>query len=156
MFFGRKFLCILICVYICRRNRKHKMKLDDMKRLFLAIVCLGCLLNFCRAEEYQVKSPNGKLIVRVDVAEQVRYSLWHEGEQVLNYSPISLSLEGQNPLGIQAKIKDVYMREINQQIVAQFYKRKQMKDHCNEMVLAFKEGFQLHFRAYDEGMAYRR
>lgn len=131
------------------------MKLDDMKRLFLAIVCLGCLLNFCRAEEYQVKSPNGKLIVRVDVAEQVRYSLWHEGEQVLNYSPISLSLEGQNPLGIQAKIKDVYMREINQQIVAQFYKRKQMKDHCNEMVLAFKEGFQLHFRAYDEGMAYR-
>ena len=94
-----------------------------MKRLFLAIVCLGCLLNFCRAEEYQVKSPNGKLIVRVDVAEQVRYSLWHEGEQVLNYSPISLSLEGQNPLGIQAKIKDVYMREINQQIVAQFYKR---------------------------------
>lgn len=126
-----------------------------MKRLFLAIVCLGCLLNFCRAEEYQVKSPNGKLIVRVDVAEQVRYSLWHEGEQVLNYSPISLSLEGQNPLGIQAKIKDVYMREINQQIVAQFYKRKQMKDHCNEMVLAFKEGFQLHFRAYDEGMAYR-
>ena len=131
------------------------MKLDDMKRLFLAIVCLGCLLNFCRAEEYQVKSPNGKLIVRVDVAEQVRYSLWHEGEQVLNYSPISLSLEDQNPLGIQAKIKDVYMREINQQIVAQFYKRKQMKDHCNEMVLAFKEGFQLHFRAYDEGMAYR-
>lgn len=126
-----------------------------MKRLFLAIVCLGCLLNFCRAEEYQVKSPNGKLIVRVDVAEQVRYSLWHEGEQVLNYSPISLSLEDQNPLGIQAKIKDVYMREINQQIVAQFYKRKQMKDHCNEMVLAFKEGFQLHFRAYDEGMAYR-
>lgn len=126
-----------------------------MKRLFLAIVCLGCLLNFCRAEEYQVKSPNGKLIVRVDVAEQVRYSLWHEGEQVLNYSPISLSLEGQNPLGIQAQIKDVYMREINQQIVAQFYKRKQMKDHCNEMVLAFEEGFQLHFRAYDEGMAYR-
>ncbi len=47
------------------------------------------------------------------------------------------------------------MRKINETISTAFYKRNQIDNFCNELVITFKEDFQLNFRAYNEGMAYR-
>ena len=47
------------------------------------------------------------------------------------------------------------MHQINESISTVFYKRNLVNNFCNELIITFKEDFQLNFRAYNEGMAYR-
>jgi len=49
----------------------------------------------------------------------------------------------------------VVNRTHRQIIQSPFYKRSNIEDYYNELVMSFKENFDLVFRAYDEGMAYR-
>lgn len=44
---------------------------------------------------------------------------------------------------------------IDENITTAIYKRSEIRNRCNELSLTFRDGFQLEFRAYDEGVAYR-
>jgi len=60
-----------------------------------------------------------------------------------------------NTFGKESKIKKTERNTKNQTITSPFYKRNTTQDHYNELVIKFKEDFDLIFRVYNEGMAYR-
>jgi len=127
-----------------------------MRRFYLTLTFLSVFLSFSIAQkQYQLKSPNGKFELNVETGEKICYSLKHENTTVIISSPLSMSLSNNKVLGIKSKVKNVRRRKINENIPTAIYKRNQIRNHCNEMIMTFREGFQLIFRAYDEGVAYR-
>jgi alpha-glucosidase len=126
-----------------------------MKKLSLVLaLLLSCAFSFAQ-KAYQLKSPDGKLIVSVNVDKSLSYSLAYQGNEMLASSPIALQLEGKTSFGINSKLKSAKTSSHNGTITAFAYKKDKIDDHYNELVLSFKEDFNLIFRAYNEGMAYR-
>lgn len=93
----------------------------------------------------------GTLVINIEVGDKISYSLQHKGKSVIVSSPISMLLDCDKTLGEKSKVKMYTVRKINETISTAFYKRNQIDNFCNELVITFKEDFQLNFRAYNEG-----
>lgn len=122
---------------------------------FLLLATLFLSLNIFAQKHYQLSSPDGKLVVKIAVGESINYTLLHQQEQVLAPSSASVELGSGKSFGINSSIRDVEKRTVDQIISSPLYKRKEIRDNYNELILRFKENFNLIFRAYNEGMAYR-
>ena len=106
-------------------------------------------------EEYTLNSPNGKVKVTVSIRSDIQYSVTHEKDVMVSPSAISLTLGDGKSFGKNPHLKKLSVREIKETIPAVIYKKKQVSNHCKEAVFEFKENFNLLFRAYDDGVAYR-
>ncbi len=127
-----------------------------MRRFCLTLTFLSAFLSFSIAQkQYQLKSPNGKLELSIEADDQICYSLRHENTAIIVSSPISMSLSNNKILGVKSKVKNIRRRVIDENITTAIYKRSEIRNRCNELSLTFRDGFQLEFRAYDEGVAYR-
>lgn len=124
-------------------------------RNFLLLATLFLSLNIFAQKHYQLSSPDGKLIVKIAVGENINYTLLHQQELLLAPSSASIELESGKSFGIHSTIRGVEKRTVDQIISSPLYKRKEIRDNYNELILRFKENFNLIFRAYNEGMAYR-
>lgn len=105
-------------------------------------------------KEFSLKSPDGKLTVAVDVDETVSYSLEHDGTLLLDGSEISMTLSDGVTYGSGSRFLGKQLRSVDETIQAVNYRKKTVEDRYNELTLRFK-GFNIVFRAYDDGMAYR-
>jgi len=126
-----------------------------MRNLLLTFLFLSAVIPVCAQKKYRLKSPDSRLEVHVAVDKHITYSLFHEGDEMISPSPISMELENNKSFGINSSVKNTKMISVNRVIEARFYKRNQIHDICNELTITFHEGFSLIFRAYNEGMAYR-
>jgi len=126
-----------------------------MKNLILLIISFIFTANVVAQKAHQLKSPDGKLSVSILVDKKITYTVTHENDEVIAPSSILMELDGIKSFGIDSKLKNVKTTSVDNTIASPFYKRKEIRDHYNEMVLNFKEDFSLIFRAYNEGIAYR-
>ena len=128
-----------------------------MKKLFVFMIILGIgkISGICKNNDYEVKSPNGKICVTVKVGDEVRYSVKHENTLIINDSEISMELEDGKILGHGGKVGKVARKTVNEVIHADFYKKKEVKNNYNELIINFKGNYKLTFRAFDDGVAYR-
>ena len=106
------------------------------------------------AGNYTVSSPDGRITVSVETGEALTYSVVCDGNVLLAPSEVSLVLSDDTLLGGRAVPRKVVRNTVDRTVAAPMYKRSHVRDHYNEMVLDFKN-FDLIFRAYDEGVAYR-
>ena len=124
------------------------------KVLFLSFLFLMGA-NLFAQKEYPLKSPDGKITVTVNTGEHLNYAVTHENTVVLAESPIAMTLDNGTVLGVPAKVKSAKTNSVDQTIQAHFYKRNEVKDCYNELILSFKGNYKVIFRAYNEGVAYR-
>lgn len=103
---------------------------------------------------YQVLSPDGKLSATVVVGTSVSYTVALDGLQLIAPSEISMTLSDGIVFGQNDRVRKVTRRSVDQVLSAVIYKKAEVRDNFNEMTLNFKE-FQLIFRVYDNGVAYR-
>lgn len=103
---------------------------------------------------YSLKSPDGKIAVCVCVGKDIQYSVSKSGEQIIAPSPISMTLGSGATFGKDDKVSRRSLRSVDQTLSPIIYKKAQVRDNYNELRLAFKQ-FNLIFRAYDQGVAYR-
>lgn len=120
---------------------------------------LFCLMAACGslafAGNYTVNSPNNRLLVNVETGINTTYSVSFNGKVILNPSPISMTFDNGMIIGRNMKVNKVEhfsKNEVLTPVVRQ--KSDQIVDHYNEMVLE-SDDYQLHFRVYDDGLAYR-
>ena len=106
------------------------------------------------AKDYRLVSPDGKLTVNVKVNDALVWSLSHGDDLLLADSPVSMSLSDGVIYGKDDKVVKASSRNVDQTLQTHIYKKSNVKDNFNELLLKFKE-FSLVFRAYDEGAAYR-
>lgn len=125
-----------------------------MKKLPL-IWLLLIATTLVQAKDYELKSPDGKLSVTVVVGDEISYSIASGDDLVLSPSKIAMILDDGTSFGKASKVRSSKVASINQTIEAHFYKRDKVADVYNELAVVFKDGFNLVFRAYDEGVAYR-
>ncbi|MCC8146200.1 MAG: glycoside hydrolase family 97 protein [Bacteroidales bacterium] len=106
-------------------------------------------------KQFNLKSPDGKLEAIIQLDKTIDYSIIHSGDIMLDKSTISMSLDDLTYYGVEPKLSGSSTRTVNETIEAPVYKRKQIKDHFNELTLRFKGNYNIIFRAYDDGIAYR-
>jgi len=104
---------------------------------------------------YDLRSPDGRIEVRIRTAGQLRYDLLLKGRAVLENCTLSLDVEHQK-LGVDPHVveaKPSSHDEIVKPVVRQ--KFASIRDHYNELRLNMEDGYAVVFRAYNEGAAYR-
>jgi len=117
--------------------------------LFISLRTLNC-------EEYSVQSPNGKLNVKISVAENINWSAALNGTELIKPSKISLKLANGNELGLKPSLKDTKKNSVDETIESPVpVKNKFIKNHFNELKLNFAGDYSITLRAYDDGAAYR-
>lgn len=131
-----------------RNNNKSYILL-----LILAIIC--CRTSVSAQKQFLVQSPDNELKVNISVGNTIEYSVSHNGDLMIANSPISMSLTNGKSFGINPRLAGLSSKTLNDTITASVYKRKEIADTYNELILRFKEGFSLVFRAYNDGIAYR-
>jgi alpha-glucosidase len=104
---------------------------------------------------YDLRSPDGRIEVRIRTVGQVRYDLLLNGRAVMENCTLSLDVEHQK-LGVEPQVveaKPSSHDEIVKPVVRQ--KFASIRDHYNELRLNMEDGYAVVFRAYNEGAAYR-
>jgi alpha-glucosidase len=124
------------------------------KYLFLALALLLSVPLFAE-KRLSLRSPDGKLETVVTIGRTITYTVSHNGDKLLEPSALSMTLVGGTAFGIDPKLAGSSLKTVNQTFDAAVYKRSTVIDHYNELTLRFKGGYQVIFRAYNEGIAYR-
>ena len=106
-----------------------------------------------QAKDYELRSPDGKIVVTVSTGAHVSYSIVRDGIKLLSPSQISMMLLDGSSMG-GSDVFRVSRRGVDTYIPAQNYKRARVRDHFNEMTLG-AGNYDIVFRAYNDGVAYR-
>lgn len=121
---------------------------------YVVSLLLVLIMSHVNAKNYSLQSPSGSLTVNVTVNEAVHYSVFLHDKEVVAASPVSLTLEDEL-LGVNASVRAIRTISVTNQIFPVAPRKNAgINDVYNQMSLDFK-GYSLHFRAYDDGIAYR-
>jgi len=112
------------------------------------------LLSFgCFAESYQLQSLKGDLHAEIKVGKDITFSLKDSKQIILKNSRIAMQLKS-GIWGENDEVLSVKKESIHNIISSPYYKKSEVKDDCNLLLLHF-ENFNLEFRMYNDGLAYR-
>ncbi|MDR1809981.1 MAG: glycoside hydrolase family 97 protein [Prevotella sp.] len=107
------------------------------------------------AKTVALKSPGSEIELSIDIGDKIRYTVSCNGETLLKDCSLQLNLGnevlGENPKLTGQKQKTV-VEEITPVVPLKF---SRVKNHYNLLLLNFKGGYSVEFRAYDDGVAYR-
>jgi len=108
---------------------------------------------FAAKGPWTLKSPDGRTSVTVSAGAAIEYSVSHDGTLLLDKAEAAMTLSDA-VFGEGAKVRKVRYGSVDKTVASPVYKKASVRDCYNEMVLSFK-GYNLVFRAYDDGVAYR-
>jgi alpha-glucosidase len=127
-----------------------------MKHTFLRILLLLFTASYLNAKEYKLSSPDGKIIMTIKAGASLEWSATFEGKEIISSVKAGILLGDDKVLGMNDPVKKAVNGSINQVIepvVA--YKRSKITDNCNTLLITFRSGLSVQFRAYNDGVAYR-
>jgi alpha-glucosidase len=116
---------------------------------------LSASATFAAAPARSLRSPDGRIEVRIDLGERIRYGVLLRGRALLADSTLSLKVDGA-VFGALPKLKSAKPTSVDREIEpAVRQKSARIRERYNELRLEFQGGYTVAFRAYDEGVAYR-
>jgi len=119
------------------------------------------LFTYQATAQYTVHSPDKRVEVKVNVGENLSYSVFFNGKEVLVDSPIGFTFENAPPLGADMELVSKGESEINETWRPVLKRKAEVINHCNQVLLQLKEtrfpkrNINLTFRAYNDGVAFR-
>ncbi|MCY1633929.1 glycoside hydrolase family 97 protein [Marinifilum sp. D737] len=120
-----------------------------------------CLFSLCLcistvfAKDYQLQSPDKKTSIRIQTGEDLTFSVQYKKTPLLNPTVIALELEG-IILGKEPKVIQKNTNSVNREIKPEVCEKSELiQENFNELKLTFEKGFDVVFRAYNNGVAYR-
>lgn len=125
-----------------------------IKTLVLSVMLL-LSANLFAQKQFTLQSPDKDITIKVNVGDNLTYSVTHNGTIVLAESTIAMKLDNGTVLGEKPILKSEKTIENTEKIAANFYKRNEIDNHYCQMTLAFKGNYSVIFRAYNDGVAYR-
>lgn len=129
---------------------------DIMRKLILMISAAVLAFSAVAAPKtYELASPDGTLKAEVVLnGTDITYSVLKDGKAVLAPSRIAMQLADGTSYDGAVKLRKAERTSVNGTLQAPFYKKSQVRENYNQLTLKFKT-FDLVFRAYDAGVAYR-
>ena len=123
----------------------------------LLLLLSGCILTGSVAAQssYDVRSPDGRIEIRIRTANRFRYDVLLKGRALLENCTLSLDIDHKK-LGEDPRVVDAKQRSYDQ-MVEPVVRQKfaEIRDNYNELRLTMEGGYAVVFRAYNEGAAYR-
>lgn len=107
------------------------------------------------AKHYTLSSPSGLIVTNVGCGKELTYSVKYGTQQIIAESPLSLSFTDGSELGPNLRITKVLRQKCDKVIPSPFTQSESMTDRYNGLTLITKEGWNIEFRAYNDGVAYR-
>lgn len=106
-------------------------------------------------QTYSLSSPDGKITIHIQLTDKVYYAVDFHGENIMWFSPISLSLTNGTVLGKDPTVFHTRERQVDSSIKTIWGIRKEIPEQYHELELEFDGKYSLDFRAYNDGVAYR-
>ncbi len=129
--------------------------MQQVKKILFLVLFMVVSLGLFAKKQYTLASPDGRIRAEISVDKTIEYSVTHSGQLVLDKSPLSMELADGKVWGVNPSLQKAKTASINRTLNASVYKKKNIKDQFNELTLQFKGDYQVIFRAYDDGVAYR-
>ncbi len=131
------------------------MRVQPILLLSLLVSAIILTVNAAAQSSYDLRSPDGRIEIRIRTANHVRYDVLLKGRALLENCTLSLDVEHKK-LGEDPKVVDAKQSSYDQ-IVEPIVRQKfaKIRDHYNELRLTIEGGYAVVFRAYNEGAAYR-
>lgn len=130
-----------------------KTVLEKLSRLMYGLFFFYCTSLPCQAQQKEVSSPNGKIVVTFTGGESRMIAAMFRNHPVLAIQDPAMIIRGKKAGSSAFSIKT---RTVNQQqypLIRE--KRAMIKDHFNEITVTFKDRTGMIIRVYDDGFAYR-
>ena len=121
-------------------------------------ICLGLflLINYCFGQNFQIKSPDKRISFSVTVDDSISWSLELDENTIINKAIIAVDFEEGKDYGVSSNLESYSIDQYNSIIYPVIpHKDHRIEDHYTELSLKFEDNFQLDFRAYNDGVAYR-
>ena len=107
-------------------------------------------------KKYTLESPDKNIKVEITAGKDVlTYSVMHNEIVIINDSPITMALDNGTTLGVKPVVRSYKTASNDKLIKSNFYKKEFIEDYYNEITLFFRGSYEIQFRAYNDGIAYR-
>lgn len=132
------------------------MRKEQVKNFGIATLFVFSVVNVWAKDTLLVCSPSGKICVKVWQDKQLRYRITHNNNAIVDASNIDLLLQDGRALSLNDAIKATTVKKVNETIVSPVpEKRRNIPDVYNQLSVDFKQPYNVTFRVYDDGVAYR-
>lgn len=122
----------------------------------LFILSVGMTGGVLAQSSYSVKSPDGLITLKVTAGTNLTWSVDHETTSVITPSEISLTLADGKVLGRNMRIQGKpAVKEVNTKFATPLYKKAEVIDHYNQLMINTRDNYGIEFRVYNDGAAYR-
>jgi alpha-glucosidase len=121
----------------------------------ILVFFLSSSILSAESKDFEVKSPDGAVIVKVETGAKLEWSVQIMGQQIIAPSAMSMQLEGGDVLGDNAKIISSNTEKINTVINTVNYVKAHIQDDCTQLTINCENGYGVIFRVYNDAVAYR-
>ena len=126
-----------------------------IKKIFLTLAVVLSAYVASAQKHYEVRSPDGSLKADVEITDgKILYSVIKNASVVLSPSEVAMTLSDGSVYDGTVKLRKSGKTSVDSVVESPFYKKSHVKENYNQLALNFKT-FDLVFRAYDAGVAYR-
>lgn len=106
-------------------------------------------------KQYTVTSPDGGLSATVSAGDSLTYSISFRGKTVLDSSPVSMTLDDGTVWGHGSRLSWTRRSSSDATVSSPFYRSSEVRDRYNSITMTFRGDWNIEFRAYNDGIAYR-
>lgn len=125
------------------------------KVIFNLLLLASMPLTMMAGKAVSLSSPNGDINVKVTIGDKLSFSVEKGSEQLVSSCGISLQ-KGNKQFGIKPRLRQSRRSVINEQIKNVLpLKNAITANKANVLTLQFADNYDVEFRAYDNGVAYR-
>lgn len=124
------------------------------RKLMILSLLAVCSMGGATAKNYELKSPDRNITVEINVDREIQYSVSYKKQPLINRSQIAMSNRMANSFGSGERVKKVKKEFHNSTINTALYKKGTIEDKYWELTFKFNN-YNLIFRAYNQGVAYR-
>jgi alpha-glucosidase len=107
-------------------------------------------------QSYSIYSPDHNISLNIEINKSVIYSINYKGNKLILPSRISMTIDTSFNNGFEPVVSDTVTRFVNRNIIPVIKeKRAIIPDIYEEIIIRFLNSFELNFRVYNDGVAYR-
>ncbi|MGM9866077.1 MAG: glycoside hydrolase family 97 protein [Muribaculaceae bacterium] len=126
-----------------------------MNKLF-ALMLAAALPAVCMAKKsVTLSSPDGRVKAEINLTGQASYSVSLDGNTLIEPSAIAIETGNGKVVGANLKNPKVKRTSVSTAVESPFYRATSIPDNYNELTANINSDWNLVFRAYNDGVAYR-
>ncbi len=125
-------------------------------KTIITLILIACISFITSAQNYEIKSPDGKLKAEIEIKDAISAKLSKEGNLLVSLNNIGLET-GENMKTFSGfKVQKTKQKTINEKLIPVIReKSSEIQNHYNEIEILFNTRFTVSFRLFNNGLAYR-